>query len=115
MQKTFWTALAIASLLAGCGDMKPKLWPFSDSGPRERAREPADATAYDCSGGKRFHVRKMDGESLWLVLPEREVRLDRLSGNRYGKGALVLELGSDSASLADGAATPYTGCAAAGK
>lgn len=110
MNPRFSLALIAASLIAGCGDMKPKIWPFGESGPRERAREPANAREYTCASNKSFHVRSLDGGAVWLILPEREVRLERLGDNRYGKGTLVLELGQDGASLVDGATTTYSGC-----
>jgi len=105
--------LTAAALLAGCGDMKMKVWPFGESGPRERSREPLNAAEYQCAAGKRFHLRMIDGgAAAWLILPEREVRLERIGGSatRYGKGGLVLELGADKSSLADGATTTYADC-----
>lgn len=107
------TLLVAASLLAGCGEMKMKVWPFGDGSPRERSREPVNATEYQCAAGKRFYLRTIDGgTAAWLILPEREVRLESIGsgGTRYGKGGLVLELGADKASLADGATTTYADC-----
>lgn len=108
--------LLTMALLAGCGDMKVKVWPFGDSGPRERSRDPANATEYQCTAGKRFYLRLIDGgAAAWLILPEREVRLERIgeSGTRYGKGALLLELGADNVSLVDGATITHVNCKAA--
>ena len=107
------TLLVAATLLGGCGEMKMKVWPFGDNSPRERSRDPVNATEYQCAAGKRFHLRMIDGgAAAWLILPEREVRLEGIGsgGTRYGKGGLVLELGADKASLADGAATTYADC-----
>lgn len=107
------TLLLSALLLTGCGDMKVKVWPFGDSSPRERSREPVNATDYQCAAGKRFYLRMIDGGvAAWLILPEREVRLERIGGSatRYGKGALVLELGGDNTFLADGANTSHASC-----
>ncbi|MBI5107233.1 MAG: hypothetical protein HZA62_00655 [Rhodocyclales bacterium] len=108
------TALLVATtLLAGCGDMKMKVWPFGDGSPRERSRDPVNATEYQCAAGKRFYLRMLDGgAAAWLILPEREVRLEGSGsgGTRYAKGGLVLDLGADKASLADGATTTYTDC-----
>ncbi len=108
--------LMTSALLAGCGEMKMKVWPFGDSGPRERSRDPSNATEYQCAAGKRFHLRMIDGgTAAWLILPEREVRLERIgeSATRYGKGALLLELGIDAASLTDGATISHVNCKAA--
>lgn len=107
-------ALAFAALLAGCGEMKIKVWPLAgDTAIQERSRSPANATEYLCTGGKRIYLRRLDGgDAVWLILPEREVRLDRIGteGSRYGKGAMVLQLTGNDATLNDGAATPVTGC-----
>ena len=106
--------LAAVALLAGCGEMKVKVWPFGgDSGIQERSRAPANATEYQCAGGKRIYLRRLDGgDAVWLILPERELRLDRIGtdGTRYGKGAMVLQLAENTATLNDGATSPVTGC-----
>lgn len=112
-------ALAAAAvsclLLTACGSFS--IWPFGDSAP-ERSRVPSDATEYQCAGGKRFYVRSMDGgNSAWVILTEREFRLDKVAsegGTRYGNGVTVLDLQAGEASLSDGSATSYTGCKAAG-
>ena len=74
------TGLAcIPLLLAGCGEMKVNLWPFGSDTVQERSRTPANATEYQCAAGKRFYVRTLEGgTAVWLILPEREVRLERL-------------------------------------
>lgn len=105
--------LLTTALLTGCGDMKVKVWPFGDGAARERSRDPANATEYQCAAGKRFHLRMIDGGvAAWLILPEREVRLERIgeSATRYGKGALLLELAADNVSLVDGATITHVNC-----
>ena len=105
---------AIALLLAGCGDMNVKKYlPFGgDSATPERSRTPPNSTEYQCAAGKRFYVRMLeDGAAVWLILPEREVRLNKLgTGARYSNGIAVLELNGNEATLTDGAASPFTGC-----
>ncbi|MDP2811993.1 MAG: MliC family protein [Rhodocyclaceae bacterium] len=113
------TGLACISLLAGCGEMKVKqLWPFGGETAPERSRTPANATEYQCAAGKRFYVRTLDGgAAVWLILPEREVRLEKLGadgGTRYGKGSTVLEINGSDATLKDGAAVSFAGCKTAG-
>lgn len=105
--------LASVLLLAGCGEMKMKVWPFGSEAAPERPRGPANASEYRCAAGKRFYLRMLDGGSAaWVILPEREVRLERIgsSEGRYGKGALVLQLDGERATLADGATTAYADC-----
>ena len=104
-------------LLAACGDMKVKVWPFGDGAAKERSREPANATEYLCAAGKRFHLRMIEGgAAAWLILPEREVRLERIGegATRYGKGALLLELAAENVSLVDGATISHVNCKLAG-
>lgn len=104
-------------LLAACGDINVRKYiPFANDGPQERSRVPANATAYQCAAGKRFYVRTLEaGEAVWLILPEREVRLAKLgSGSRYSNGIAVLELNGSDATLTDGAAATYSGCKTGG-
>ncbi|MCM2290143.1 MAG: MliC family protein [Sulfuritalea sp.] len=109
-------ALTVAVMLAGCGDINVKKYlPFGgDSTIQERPRTPANAVEYQCAGNKRFFLRTLEGgAAVWLILPERELRLDRLGageGTRYSKGNTVLELGGAEATLTDGATPSFTGC-----
>jgi membrane-bound inhibitor of C-type lysozyme len=110
--------LACVALLAGCGDFRVRqLWPFGDDSIQERSRTPANATEYRCAGGKRFFVRTLEGgAAVWLILPEREVRLDKLGSSaeaRYSNGIAVLEISGSDATLRDGAAA-FSDCKAAG-
>ncbi|MEW6293607.1 MAG: MliC family protein [Pseudomonadota bacterium] len=104
----------IPLLLAGCGSIN--IWPFGDSKPQGAsvARGPENATEYRCDGGRAFHVRTLEaGKSVWLILPDRQVRLDRVAaeaGNRYSNGIAVLHIGESGATLTDGAAISYAGC-----
>ncbi len=106
--------LVMPFILAGCGSIN--VWPFGDSKSRGASvsRGPDNATEYRCDGGKAFHVRTLEaGKSVWLILPDRQVRLDRVAteaGNRYSNGIAVLHLGDADATLTDGAAISFTGC-----
>ena len=111
-----WASLAcIPLLLAGCGDLNVKKYlPFGGDTAQERPRTPANAIEYRCAAGKRFFVRTLDGgAAVWLILPEREVRLEKLGSDaalRYGNGIAVLEINGDEATLKDGAATSFSAC-----
>ena len=112
-------AFSLVSLMAGCANIK--LWPFGSSQPQERSREPANATAYQCAAGKRFYLRYLDnGAAAWVILPDREVRLDKAvpsgnaDGTRYSNGIAVLDVQSNSATLTDGPAITYSGCTTTG-
>jgi hypothetical protein len=109
------SALAlVATLLGGCGGMSVgNLLPFGGSG-EELSRIPPNSIAYQCEGGKRFYLRYLDnGAAAWVILPEREFRLDKVSGgpgNRFGSGKAVLEVGDGVVTLSDGPTVNYAGC-----
>ena len=95
-------ALAIAAATAGCGSIN--VWPLGGGEAKERSRAPANAVEYQCPGGKRFHVRWLDGgNAAWLILPDREVRLDKTAGTetRYGNGVTSLDIDGGTATLSD--------------
>lgn len=102
-------------LLAGCGSIS--IWPFGESKTASVSRGPENATEYRCTGGKTFHVRYLDaGKSVWLILPDRQVRLDKATAagdGRYTNGIAVLSITSEGAELTDGPAS-YTACKTTG-
>lgn len=78
--------------------------PFTEEKPAE-AYKPADATEYLCEGNKRFFVRMLDkGNAVWLIYPDREVRLERSSdgSNLYTNSVAKLEINGTDATLKDG-------------
>ena len=108
---------AVALLLSACGDMNLKKFnPFAGDPVLESSRTPANATEYQCAGGKRLHIRTLDGgQAVWLILAERELRLDRIgSSQRYGKGTTVLEFDGNRATVSEGAAATYSACKTGG-
>src|SRR5438105_292716 len=70
----------------------------------ERSRVPQGATEYRCDAGRSFYLRREGGASAWIILPEREFRLDKAqgSGERYSSRVATLELKGDEAALVDG-------------
>lgn len=93
--------------------MPSGLWPFGEERNLERSRVPPNSVTYQCAGGKRFYLRLLDnGAAAWVILPEREFRLDRVAGDatRYSNGKAVLTVNAQEASLNDGPALGYTGC-----
>ena len=106
--------LAAPLLLAACGGAS--LWPFGERANSELSRRPANATEYRCDAGKVFYVRNLDGGAVWLIAPDREIRLDKLAGaesGRYGVDKVQLELHGEGASLLDPPAQ-FAGCRRAG-
>jgi hypothetical protein len=106
-------ALALASILtatlAACGTVKD-LWRTE---PEERLVIPQGATAYRCNAGKSFFIRSMDeGRAVWVMLIEREFRLEApaAGATRFTNGRTALNLNGDQASLEEGSVTTYAGC-----
>lgn len=104
---------ALSLLAAGCGGISMPSLPFGGDRNLELSRVPPNSTAYLCSGGKRLYLRMLDGgAAAWVILPEREFRLDRVAGDatRYGNGNAVLTVNGEEASLADGPTATYANC-----
>lgn len=90
-------------------------WPF-ESGSTELSRKPADATEYQCSGGNVFYVRNLDAGAVWLIAPDRQIRLERPAGSTeqvYTSGKVRLEIVAQGATLLD-PPTQFLGCKRAG-
>jgi len=101
--------LLASVLLAGCGGVS--LWPFG-SGSTELSRKPSGATEYRCVGGKGFYVRNLDANAVWLIAPDREIRLEKpagATGMTYGAGKVRLEITAEEATLLDPPAK-FVGC-----
>lgn len=111
MQKRFFNPILLLSvtlLLTGCGGNI-----FGGSKPAE-TRKPENSIEYQCEGGKRFFVRMLDkGNAAWLIYPNREVNLDKVTssaGTRYSNGIAVLDINGAEATLNDGPSIAYAGC-----
>jgi membrane-bound inhibitor of C-type lysozyme len=105
----------VTVLLASCSTVK-EILPFGEKENTELSRKPANATEYACEGGKRFYVRTLDANAVWLIAPDREIRLEKLAGaegTRYGVGRTVLEISGPDAMLTD-PPTQFAGCRNAG-
>lgn len=108
--------LLFCMALAAGGCSNVSVWPFGGEKARDRSAKPANAVEFQCRDGKRFHVRYLDnGNAAWLILPEREFRLDKLAaaGTRYGNGSTSLDVNGNEATLAIAAVAPYQDCKAA--
>ena len=103
-------AVFLTVLLAGCGGAS--LWPFGSSGSTEQSRKPTDATEYLCEGGKVFYVRNLDAGAVWLIAPDRQIRLEKPAGTTdmvYAAGKVRLEITAQTATLLDPPAQ-FLGC-----
>jgi membrane-bound inhibitor of C-type lysozyme len=114
--RTHALALACAALLlSACSSINLDVLSIGGAKEQDTSRAPAGATAYQCDAGKRLFVRYLDnGAAAWVILPEREFRLNKEgAGNRYSNGNDTLELKDKEATLWDGANAIYAGCKAA--
>ena len=103
------SSLFLSLILAGCGGVS--LWPFGSSG-TELSRKPSDATEYQCAGGKAFYVRNLDAGAVWLIAPDRQIRLEKPAAAKetvYTAGKIRLELTAEGATLLDPPAQ-FLGC-----
>jgi hypothetical protein len=102
-------AILVPLLLAACGSVSPsKLWPFGES-ETERSRKPANATEYRCAKGGSFYVRNLDANAVWLVAPDREIRLQKHADGRWSAGRTELAIDGDGATLVD-PPSAFEGC-----
>ncbi len=107
MNRAHYLAFLSAVLLAGCGGVR--LNPFADPVGDEQDRRPANATEYRCDGNKAFYVRAIEGGAVWLIAPDREIRLEKIADGRWGVGRVLLETSGSGATLTDPPAT-FSGC-----
>lgn len=115
------SAAVVGTVLAGCSSANlnlGKLWPVGGGTEQDLSRGPAGATAYACDGGKRLFVRYLDnGAAAWVILPEREFRLNKAASTgatRYSNGNATLEVKDNAATLFDGVNATHAGCKASG-
>lgn len=118
MQQLLRPALLAAAVLAlqACGSVNVNLWPFGEERTTERSRVPANATAYQCDGDRKLYVRMLDnGAAAWVILPEREIRLEKTgaaAATNYAYRGTLLEIKGAEAVLLEGAKPVLTGCKA---
>ena len=94
-------AVVLGALVATVQGCSGSWWPFGSSG-GEANRIPPGAVEFTCAEGKRLFVRFADdGKSAWVILPDREFRLDRSGGgsDAYANATTRLSLPGDSAQL----------------
>ncbi len=111
IQKKTYIGLVIAStLLSSCGGVN--VWPFNGSDKQAvDIAKPANSTEYICDLNKKFYIRNLDkGESVWLILPDREVGLTKQSATRYSNGITTFTIDNGDATLEVNPATIYKTC-----
>lgn len=107
-----------ALLLSACSSINLDVFSIGGAKEQDTSRAPAGATAYQCDAGKRLFVRYLDnGAAAWVILPEREFRLNKINsgpGTRYGNGGDTLDIADGGATLSDGGSVTHAGCKASG-
>jgi membrane-bound inhibitor of C-type lysozyme len=102
---------ALALLATGACSTLGNLW---TGGPRELPRVRDDAAAMSCEAGKTLLVRmEPGGKSAWIILPEREFRLDLVQGaadTRYSNGRTTLVVQGDQVSVEEGGVPSFANC-----
>ena len=83
--------------LAGCGG---GVLPYFGGEAPEINRKPVNATEYHCPGGTTLYVRSIEG-GVWLIAPDRELRLDRKAEGRYAYGRVELDIDKNRLDLID--------------
>ncbi len=113
------SALALVcatALLCACSSVNQ--WLFGGAQEQDLSRAPPGATAYQCEASKRFFVRYLDGgASAWVILPDREFRLNKVdsaTGARYSNGASTLETSAGVTTLRDSATVTHANCKTSG-
>ena len=93
---TLLTLLALA--VGGCGGSG--LLFFGGEAP-EISRKPVNAVEYRCEGGAVLYLRRQGNDSVWLIAPDREIRLDKKADGRYGFGRVELDIDGERVDLID--------------
>lgn len=103
--------LVLGSLLSACGGFR--IWPFGGDNADARSRGPGGSTEYRCDKGRKFYVKLENaGKAAWLILPDREVLLNRTDAGSYSNGITTLVLEGEAARLDDGYKHDYQHCQA---
>ena len=106
-------ALLACALLAGCGSGGS--WNPWAAPTETKISLPPDTVVFQCEANKRLLVRMpSDAKSVTVMLPDRQFRLDAVSGEsgRYSNGRTTLVAGADAAELAEDGKTLFAGCKA---
>jgi hypothetical protein len=95
---------------AACS-MITDLW---TGGPKELPRVREDALSMSCDAGRTLVVRiEPEGKAAWIILPEREFRLDRVANSadtRYTNGRTTLVVTDDRLSVEESGVPAFSNC-----
>ena len=99
----------VALLATGACSTLGNLW---GADPTELPRLRDGAVAMSCDAGKTLLVRmEPGGKSAWIIMPDREFRLDLVPGDtRYSNGKTTLIVKGDQMSLEEGGTSSLANC-----
>lgn len=101
--------MVITLQLSACGGVQ--IWPGSND-VQVDPRTPAESTEYQCDKGRKFYVKLVDkGESVWMILADREFGMAKTGPNAYGNGVSSLTMEGSTAVFNDGYQGSYSNCA----
>ena len=101
-------------LLAGCSMPAMNIWPFNGDSDTGTVYVPPNATQYQCNSGASFYLRKLADGNMWVIYPDRQIRLDKQGDDKhFSNGIATLEFDGAIASLRDGPAINYSNCTVA--
>ena len=120
MQGRTLSILVSVALLAGCGSSSTSWMPWTkEERPTGAKYTPEGAKGYGCAEGKRLLVRfDSDGKSAWVIYPDREMRLDRVSsasGEEFSRAGTTLSTKDGETTLIEGSAVQFANCKPEGK
>ena len=99
MKPNYFYLFIIVILPYSCSlDRLPKVDNFLSNAINEKIVKPEDSIQYNCSKRKTFYLFYLnEGESIWLVLPDREFKLTQIeeSQNIYSNNITTLEISSE--------------------
>lgn len=101
--------VGLLATLSACGGFS--LWPFGGGEGDVRHSGPAGSTPYLCDKGRKFYVKQVDaGKAAWLILPDREILLNKTDSGAYSNSITTLLLEGEGAKLDDGYKHDYNDC-----
>ena len=117
MKLKFFLIFLIGSLSSACSlDKVPKLDSLSDvfsNSIQERKIRPEESVQYNCDNQKIFYLLyKKKKKSVWVILPDREFRLNQVdeSQNIYTNNITTLEISSGQTQIKDKKEILYSQC-----
>jgi hypothetical protein len=99
-----------AGLLAGCSMPRMDIWPFNGSSDTGNVPPPPNASHYQCNSGASFWLRKLADGNMWVIYPDRQIRLDKQDNGSFSNGIAVLQFEGETATLRDGPQINYANC-----